>query len=153
MLFGRANGRYAQAVNIRKGRCGHLWQARYHSCAMSGSHLYVGLRYVERNPCRAGMVKSAEEYPWSSARAHLTNEGDGSRILDMDFWARAGGIETWNELHRREASEEQERELRKCTYSERPFGKEVFVAEMEDRFQRKWRRPGGKETARFAISA
>ena len=26
VLFGRANGRYAQAVNIRKGRCGHLWQ-------------------------------------------------------------------------------------------------------------------------------
>ena len=83
----------------------------------------------------------------------MTNEGDRSRILDMDFWATAGGTETWNELHRREVSEEQERELRKCTYSGRPFGEEAFVAEMEDRFQRRWRRSGGKEAARFAISA
>ena len=31
--------------------------------------------------------------------------------------------------------EEQQRELRKCTYAGRPFGEEAFVAEMEDRFQ------------------
>jgi putative transposase len=56
VLFGRANGRYAQALNIRRGRCGHLWQARFHSCPMSPAHLEVGLRYVEANPCRAGIV-------------------------------------------------------------------------------------------------
>jgi putative transposase len=42
VLFGRANGRYAQALNIRRGRCGHLWQARFHSCPMSPAHLEVG---------------------------------------------------------------------------------------------------------------
>jgi putative transposase len=78
VLFGRANGRYAQALNIRKGRCGHLWQPRYHSCPMSASHLWVGLRYVECSPCRAGMVNAAEEYAWSSARAHLFGETDRS---------------------------------------------------------------------------
>ena len=100
------------------------FEALYHSCAMSGTHKWVGLMYVEMNPCRAGMVKSAEEeYRWSSARAHLTNKGDGGRILDMDFWAKAGGTETWGELHRREVPGEQERELRNCTCSGRPLGR------------------------------
>ena len=56
VLFGRAHGRYFQALNIRRGRCGHLWQARFHSCPMSGAHLQAGLRYVESNPRRAGLV-------------------------------------------------------------------------------------------------
>ena len=154
VLFGRANGRYAQAVNIRKGRCGHLWQARYHSCPMSGTHLWVGLRYVEMNPCRARMAEAAEEYRWSSAKVHLTGEKDGSRILDLDFWEKAGGVETWRELHSKEIPEEQALELRKCTYSGRPFGEPAFVAEIEERFQRKWRRPGSTmQSAGFAISA
>ena len=94
ILFGRANGRYAQAVNIRLGRCGHLWQARYHSCPMEGAHLWMGIRYVEENPCRAGIVARAEDYRWSSAAAHLRGDGDKSGILDMGYWEQAGGAAT-----------------------------------------------------------
>lgn len=144
ILFGRANGRYAQGLNIRKGRCGHLWQARFHSCPMSVSHLWVGLRYVEENPCRAGMVDRAEEYRWSSAAAHLGFEQDRSRILDREFWEREGGAKAWAELHGRALGPEQISGLRKCTYAGRPFGEESFVEEMEERFQRKWRRAGSR---------
>ena len=140
ILFRRANGRYSQAVNIRKGRCGHLWQARYHSCPMSPSHLEVGLRYVEANPCRAGIVAAPEQYRWSSAAAHLLGEPDVSGVLDMGFWERAGGAATWSELHGRRNEPSELIELRKCTYAGRPFGSEAFVKEMEDRFQRKWLR-------------
>ena len=151
VLFGRANGRYAQALNIRKGRCGHLWQARYHSCPMSASHFWVGLRYVESNPCRAGMVNAAEDYQWSSARSHLFGEPDRSGILDLGFWERAGGREGWAELYQRSLTPEHVNGLRKCTYAGRPFGEEEFLEEMEGRFQRQWRR-SGKEVARKATS-
>jgi hypothetical protein len=67
----------------------------------SAWHLWVGLRYVECNPCRAGMVNAAEECPWSSGRVHLFGEADRSGILDLDFWERAGGREGWAELHQR----------------------------------------------------
>jgi putative transposase len=140
VLFGRVNGRYAQALNIRKGRCGHLWQARYHSCALSESHLWIALRYVEDNPCRAGMAGTPGEYRWSSAAAHLAGDGDRSRILDMRFWERVGGAASWSEMHGCPQGAGAMAALRKCTYSERPFGEESFVAEMEERFQRKWRR-------------
>ena len=75
-LSARANGRYAQAINIRKGRTGHLWQARYYSCVMSESHLWTGIRYVEENPARAGMVKHPADYRWSSGPAHLLGTAD-----------------------------------------------------------------------------
>ena len=95
VLFGRAHGRYSQALNIRRGRCGHLWQARFHSCPMSGAHLQVGLRYVEANPCRAGLVERPEQYRWSSAAAHLLGAKDRSGVLDLGYWERGGGLQTW----------------------------------------------------------
>ncbi len=95
VLFGRANGRFAQALNIERGRCGHLWQARFFSCPMSETHLWIGLRYVEENPCRAGLVESAAEYRWSSAAAHLLrgagpDRHPGSRFLAKD--RRSGDV-------------------------------------------------------------
>jgi putative transposase len=144
LLFGRANGRYAQALNIRKGRSGHLWQARFHSCPMSESHFWAGLRYVESNPCRAGMADKPEHYRWSSAGVHLDGTIDRSGVLDMDFWSRAGGRETWAELHGREISPDLVNQLRKCTYAGRPFGEDAFLEQMEERFQRRWRRIGAQ---------
>jgi len=140
ILFGRANGRYSQAINIVRGRSGHLWQARYHSCPMSPAHLEVGLRYVEANPCRAGMVVRPQEYQWSSAAAHLLGEKDRSGVLDLDFWKRAGGVAAWAELHGRAETVAEVQELRKCTYAGRPYGSDEFVRQMEERFQRKWLR-------------
>ena len=119
-LFGWANGRYAQSVNIRKGRSGHLWQARYFSCAMSEEHLWIGLRYVEMNPCRAGLAQRPEEYRWSSAAAHMLGAPDRSRILDLGFWERAGGAQRWNEMHASDQMAEHLTALRKCTDLGRP---------------------------------
>ena len=90
VLFGRANGRFAQASNIERGRCGHLWQARFHSCPMSQTHLWIGLRYVEENPPRRDRGFPAD-YRWSSAAAHLTGARDRSGgTPDLDFWRKAG---------------------------------------------------------------
>jgi len=152
VLFGRAHGRYSQALNIRRGRCGHLWQARFHSCPLSPAHLEVGLRYVEANPCRAGLVERPEQYRWSSAAAHLLGEKDRSGVLDMSYWERAGGARTWAELHAAPDNSIQVHAFRKCTYAGRPFGDEGFVEEMERRFQRKWLRRA-KESVESAKSA
>jgi putative transposase len=151
VLFGRANGRYAQAFNIRRGRCGHLWQARYHSCPMSPTHLEVGLRYVEANPCRAAMVTLPHQYRWSSAAPHLLGGKDQSGVLDMAYWERVGGAAAWAELHGTAVNSSDILELRKCTYAGRPYGSEEFVQQMEQRFQRKRRRAESKaQTAKLA---
>jgi len=49
---------------------GHLYQGRFKSFPVqSDEHLLTVMRYVERNPVRAGLAKAAEEWKWSSAWA------------------------------------------------------------------------------------
>lgn len=62
--------RYAQRLNRARQQQGHVWQGRYFSSALDGGYLQAALRYVERNPVRARMVRKAENYKWSSARGH-----------------------------------------------------------------------------------
>ena len=68
--------RYTCYVNFRKGWRGYLWQGRFASGPLDEGHLVAAMRYVERNPVEAGMVQTAMEYPWSSARAHGTGQPD-----------------------------------------------------------------------------
>lgn len=46
---------------------GHVWQGRFKAFPIErDEHLLTVLRYVERNPLRAGLVEHAEDWPWSS---------------------------------------------------------------------------------------
>jgi putative transposase len=107
---------------------------------MSQTHLWIGLRYVEENPCRAGIASSPSEYRWSSAAAHLLGIRDPSGVLDLDFWRKAGGVETWREMYGATDLNHRIGEFRKCTYAGRPFGEQSFLEQMEERFSRRWRR-------------
>lgn len=62
--------RYAQHVNRCRGWKGHVWQGRYFSSPLDESYTWAAIRYVERNPIRARMVRKAERYRWSSAAGH-----------------------------------------------------------------------------------
>jgi putative transposase len=49
---------------------GHIWQGRFKSFPIQeDDHLRVVLRYIERNPLRAGLVERAEDWRWSSLQA------------------------------------------------------------------------------------
>jgi putative transposase len=51
---------------------GHLFQGRYKAILVDAdSYLLELSRYVVLNPVRAGMVKTAGDWPWSSHRAML----------------------------------------------------------------------------------
>ena len=128
----RVHGRYAQYLNARRQRSGHLWQNRYFSCALDEGHLWTALRYVELNPVRAGMVCEVSEYRWSSAAAHL-GERDASRVLDLRFWEQAGGVERWRQLIVVQEDEDDVRKLRRATYACRPLGSEEFTAKWAHR--------------------
>ena len=141
VLFQRAHGRYSQYYNARRQRSGHLWQARFFSCVLSPKHLTRALRYVELNPLRAAIAKEPQAYRWSSARDHLSDgEQDRFGILDPTAWRERGGAEGWRELLQVTDSANEIYLLKRCTYAGRPFGEESFLAEMEERFGRHWRR-------------
>jgi putative transposase len=68
---------YTGYINARLRVTGHLWQGRFSSVAMDEAHLVSALRYVALNPVRARLVERAEDWRWSSTRAHISGEGDG----------------------------------------------------------------------------
>jgi len=54
---------------------GHVWQGRFRSFPIQeDDHLLTVLRYIERNPLRAGLVDSADLWPWSSVAARRGGE-------------------------------------------------------------------------------
>lgn len=79
--LGRALGpthwRYAGFINARLRVTGHLFQSRFGSVVLDDEYLMAAARYVALNPVRARLVDRAEDWPWSSARAHLAGADDG----------------------------------------------------------------------------
>ena len=71
MTVADAHRRYTGFVNARHRWTGHLWQGRFGAVAMDEAHLMAAARYVALNPVRARIVERAQDWPWSSARAHL----------------------------------------------------------------------------------
>lgn len=74
---------YVMRFNEKHARVGHLYQGRYQAklCARDGYFLRL-LRYIHRNPVKAGMVRSCGDYRWSGHR-DLASARAG--ILDVEF--------------------------------------------------------------------
>ncbi len=60
-VIGRTGTDHARYANPLRHGCGHLWQARFCSCALDGPSARRALAYIERNPMRADLVAPAEE--------------------------------------------------------------------------------------------
>ena len=73
---GEAHRRYTAYINARERVTGHLFQARFNSVAMDEAHLLAAVRYVVMNPVEARLAAKAADWPWSSARAHLSGRDD-----------------------------------------------------------------------------
>jgi len=119
---------YTGFINARHRWTGHLWQGRFSSVAMDEEHLVNALRYVALNPVRARLVAKAEDWRWSSARAHLAKADDQvvrvEPALDRvgDFAAFLG--EPFDEPQAYAA-------LRKAEGVGRPVGSDRWLAQME----------------------
>ena len=123
-----AHSAYASMFNRVYGYSGHLWQGRFYSCLLDTEHLAHAVRYVERNPVRAGMVGRAEDYPWSSAAPHVMGIGD--RYLDPGLPLR-GIITDWSAWLAGEQDAETIQAIREATATGRACGSEDFILQME----------------------
>lgn len=125
--LGEAHRRYTRRVNLREDWRGHLWQERFHSFPLDEPHLAAAVRYVERNPVRAGLVKRPEDWVWSSARAHLEGRDDGL--------VRVGPLierfPDWRGYLNDDLDSGSLTDLRRHGRSGRPLGSARFVAKLE----------------------
>ena len=68
------NGVYTQRFNRVHGYDGQLFRGRYKSIIVGGdSYLLQLVRYIHRNPRKAGITDRADEYPWSSHKGYLSS--------------------------------------------------------------------------------
>jgi len=70
------NGVFTQRYN-RRHRCdGQLFRGRYKSILIdTDSYLLQAVRYIHRNPLRAGLVNNLDDYIWSSHKGYLSIAG------------------------------------------------------------------------------
>jgi len=123
--------RYAQCLNRRKDWMGHVWQGRYFASVLDEPHFWAAVRYVERNPVRAGMVGRAEDYRWSSARAHCGLCPD-SVLSTGNRWQRLfAGIGDWSAWLAAGDDPQRLDELRVHTSKGLPCGSPEFIESLE----------------------
>ena len=66
------NGSYAQYFNRRRELVGHVFQGRYKALLVDKeTYALQVVRYIVRNPVRAGLCASLADWRWSSHRATL----------------------------------------------------------------------------------
>ena len=126
--IGRTHGRYAQWQNRRHHWSGHFWSNRFYSTPLDESHLWAAVRYVELNPVRAGIVKRAEQYRWSSAAAHSFGIDDPFLAPSRPF---PGPIQNWSEWLADGMVQGSLENLRKNTSTGRPSGNDIFISRLE----------------------
>ena len=67
------NGVYTQRFNRQHKTDGQLFRGRYKAVLVEAdSHLLEVLRYIHRNPLRAGMAKKFDDFAWSSHQGYLS---------------------------------------------------------------------------------
>lgn len=142
--FGDTHKRYTRMINFREKWRGYLWQGRFSSFPMDETYLLCAVRYVERNPVEAGIVSKAEDYPWSSAKAHVYGTIDP--LLSSSFLTER--IQNWSE-YLGALDEGQTKRLNRHSKTGRPLGGDEFLHKLEQLTGRVLRKakPGPKHYA------
>jgi putative transposase len=126
----------------RHDTSGHVWQGRFKSFPIQRRHPSAAerargvvetgdpvrqvVRYVERNPLRAGLVTSAERWPWSSLHWWSTP------ATAPAFWQRDAVRRpaNWLMLVNHPETDEELAALRQSVQRGTPFGSEAWVRQV-----------------------
>jgi putative transposase len=128
------NQSYTIYFNKRYGMVGHLFQGRYKAILCEkDAYLLSLVKYIHLNPIRARVVKSLDEYPWSSHRYYIgtvKNEWivDTEQVLKMFSEDRGRSRRLYRDYM--EEGEKIKREDVYSTVSQRVLGGEEFVKEV-----------------------
>jgi putative transposase len=144
--IGRAHKRYTRGINFRENWRGYLWQGRFFSCPLDERGAVAVLRYIELNPVRAGLVRYAEQWPWSSAAAHVKGRHDA--VIRGKAFRMSG--EEWKAFLREGIEEGELKRIRRHATSGRPMGDDAFVDRIERSLKRVLRKqkPGPKKATK-----
>jgi putative transposase len=108
---------------------GPLYQGRFKSFVIEEDrHLETVLRYVERNPVRAGLVDRCEAWQWCSLYRRINGDGD-SVPLPLCEWPIERRRD-WIKFVNQPQTATEEEALRASIQRSRPFGTPSWQARM-----------------------
>jgi len=111
---------------------GHVYQGRYKSLLVERDQHFLALvRYVETSARRAGLVKRAEDWPWSSAHVRLRGNEKQKKLLSPWPVPEPRGYRQW--LSRSQPKEEVEN-IREAIKKSRPYGSEKWLRKAVGQF-------------------
>jgi len=71
LLMKYVTGKYARYINSKYKRTGALYESRFRSGLVQCDAYFMNcLRYIDLNPVRSEIVKTPDQYPWSSYNFH-----------------------------------------------------------------------------------
>jgi putative transposase len=142
LCFGQAHTRYSRMINFRQGWRGFLFQGRFASSPMDWPYAYHAVRYVLRNPVRAGLVRLPWGYAWSSA-AFQVGETKTDPLVKKDERLEEM-VGDWRKYLCAGEDDEEVLALRRETSVGRSLGNRGFLRQLEARLDRHLlrRRPG-----------
>jgi putative transposase len=74
---------YTAYFNKKYRKVGHLWQDRFKSkVIVKDNYLVDCIHYIELNPVRANLVKTAGDYKWSSYKERVLSKSVNGKLLD-----------------------------------------------------------------------
>ena len=112
---------------------GHLYQGRFKSFPVQDDHrLLTALRYVGRNPLRAGLVRRAQDWRWGSCHVREAKQHALAGLLSE--WP-IGMPSRWLEKVNTPQTEKEEEAMRESIRRGRPLGEESWVKRMATRLQ------------------
>lgn len=86
-IMHQVNNKYSKYFNTMYERCGHVFQGRYKSSLiLNEQYLIKVLAYIHQNPVKAGMIKSVEDYKWSSDKFYRKKSNgfiETRTVIDM----------------------------------------------------------------------
>jgi len=136
------NGVYTQRHNARNGLDGSLFKGRYKSILVDAdSYLLELVRYIHRNPLRAGIVDKLNDYSWSSHQGYISKEKKWewlhkNYLLDIFSKDKRSQVIAYKRFIFSGESEELIQYYSKKNISS-ILGKEDFIKRVKDRFSKK----------------
>jgi putative transposase len=133
---------YVPYINCAYGRSGTLWEGRYKANLLQDErYLLACMRYIELNPVRAGMVKSAAHHRWSSYRANAQGKEDALITTHARYRAlgrsRAAAREAYRALFKERIDSELIEDIRAAWQSGTPLGNDRFREAIESALKTK----------------
>ena len=98
------------------------------SCVLDEPSVREEVRFIETNPVRAGLVAQAEDYPWSSARSHVTGEPN---LVVTDGCFLQNEVPDWRTYLAGRGEEAVVKRVRERMKTGRPAGNTAFVRMLE----------------------